>query len=62
MVMVSNFPDELRNDKLREYELSGSDCISFRMFLPPNLTFFLQDANFKFAPDITITSMRFIAF
>ena len=30
MVMVSkfsNFPDELsKNDKLREYELSGSDC------------------------------------
>ena len=30
MVMVSkfsNFPDELsKNDELREYELSGSDC------------------------------------
>ena len=32
MVMVSklsNFPDELsKNDKLREFELSGSDCTS----------------------------------
>ena len=32
MVMVSkfsNFPDELsKNDELREYELSGSDCIN----------------------------------
>ena len=31
MIMLSkfsNFPDELsKNDELREYELSGSDCI-----------------------------------
>ena len=27
---VSNFPEELsKNDELREYELSGSDCISW---------------------------------
>ena len=34
MAMVSkfsNFPDELReNNELREYELSGSDCVTKR--------------------------------
>ena len=36
MIMLSRFskfPDELsKNDELREYELSGSDCTFFKLF------------------------------
>ena len=32
MITLSNFPDELsKNDELREYELSGSDCTRIRL-------------------------------
>ena len=41
MIMLSkfsNFPDELsENDKLREYELSGSNCILINSQHPKNI-------------------------